>query len=100
MSWEVEQITITKNSKSTGEANVKLVDEDDKSASLYLNKLIIDLHNGKGPINIARHEGTPVFSGTVIDNIKEILLDIFQNDLSDMEPGLYKILPESIEKLG
>lgn len=95
--WIIESITINKYGNSTGEANVKLSDENGNS--LFLNKFIIDLHDGRGAIGIVKYQNTPVFSGPVVDNLKEMLHEIFQQSLKDYEIGLYKISEDNVEKL-
>ena len=87
--WDIDQIIIIKNGESTGEASVKLIDEE--KTALFLNKIQIDLSSGANAIGISKVAGTPVISGGAVDAIKEEILEVFQNDLRDAEPGMYRV---------
>ena len=95
--WDIEHIVVTKNSETTGEASVKLV--DDQETALFLNKIVIDLSNGASVIGIAKISGTPVISGSAVDVIKGEILEVFQNDLRDAEPGMYRVDADGVESI-
>ena len=85
----VNNITIYKTGPSTGEASVKLC-LGDEDTTLFVNKILIDLNDGSNPVLILKQSGTPIVSGTFIDQIKEVILDMFQVGLADEELGLFK----------
>lgn len=99
MCWSIDSFVINKLSDVKFEVNVKLITEDDPDASLFLNKIMVDMHDGRGPISIVKHEGVPVISGSVVDGVKDIIFEIIQDILSDLEPALYKITEDFVEKL-
>lgn len=100
MSWAIESISVQKESDFEGEASVRLVDDEDSRAVLFINKLIIDLHSGTNCVSIVKFQGTPVLGGQVIEDIKGIVLEVFQDLLSDQLPGLYEVNSSGeIEKL-
>jgi hypothetical protein len=100
MSWIIESLTIQKLTDYTGEASAKLVDEGNDKFVLFINKLIIDIHSGSSSINIVKFQGVNVVSGSVIDDLKKIILEVFQEDLRSYEDGLYEISYDGkIEKL-
>jgi hypothetical protein len=95
--WTMEHIVIVKNGDTTGEASVKLSDEE--GTALFLNKINIDLSNGANVIGIAKVNGTPVISGAAIDDIKAVILEAFQHDLCDSDPGIYRINDNGVESI-
>lgn len=100
MSWTIESINIQKESDFEGEASVRLVDDEDKSGILVINKLIIDLHSCTSSVSVVKFGGVPILSGQVIEDIKNIILEVFQEMLAEESLGLYEIDSEgNIEKL-
>jgi hypothetical protein len=100
MSWLVNSVTIQKLTDYTGEASVKLVDEEDDKFILFINKLIIDIQSGVNSVNIVKFQGVQVVSGPVIDDLKKIIMMIFQEGLNEYSEGLYEISYDGkIEKL-
>lgn len=84
----LDSCIIVKKGPNTGEASVRL---EIGEGMLNINKIMIDLNDGASPITILKSEGTPVVSGSFIDYLKEIILDVFQNALSDEDHGLFEI---------
>lgn len=95
--WLIDTITATVTGKGKGEVSVKLIDDED--SSLLLNKIIVDLSDGAEPVTIFRYQGTPIISGTFVDGLKDMILDIFQYDLSNSAIGMYQIGDNGITKL-
>lgn len=91
MSLQIKSITVLKESNNSGEAHVKLVSHDDNAFVLFLNKFIIDLNSGTDIISVVKYKGTNVFGGQIVEDIKDILKDVFTDTLQDKEPGLYII---------
>lgn len=91
----VEHMTIMKRG-SSGEASVKIVDEDGNP--LFLNKFIIDITDGANPVGIPKYQGVNVFSGPIVSKIEQQLLDIFTTKLDDYNSGIFKISKHGIEK--
>lgn len=94
--WAIDNITIQKTSLRAGEASVKF---DDEGSTLSINKIQVDLNDGANPVQILKSQGTPVVSGTVIDDIKDIILELFQGPLSDEPTGIFKCADGDIERL-
>jgi hypothetical protein len=90
-------MTIVKQSEYTGEASVKLVDEDD--TSLLLNKIIIDLTDGAEPVKIIKYEGVPLLSGSFIEGIKAYIIDTWQDELKGKGIGIFKVSSDGVEKV-
>jgi hypothetical protein len=97
MSFVINKIIIHKTGEYTGIASVKIVDESD--CSLMLNKIQIDLNNGEGPVCVLKHEGALLFSGDIVDTLKEMILDVFQGDLESCSPGIYEIYKNEIKQI-
>ena len=95
--WVIEIITTTVTGKGKGEVSVKLVDEE--GLALFLNKIIVDLSDGAAPVTIFKYQGTPIISGPFVDELKDMILDIFQDGLSDKGIGVYQISEDGIQKL-
>ncbi len=95
--WNIEHIVIVKDGDTSGEASVKLTDEE--GTALFLNKINIDLSSGANAIGIAKVGGTPVYSGAVIDDIKAMILEAFQHDLCDSSPGIYRVNEHGVESI-
>jgi hypothetical protein len=95
--WNIEHIVVVKSGDTSGEASVKLTDEE--GTALFLNKINIDLSSGANAIGIAKVNGTPVISGAAIDDIKAMILDAFQHDLCDSDPGIYRINDNGVESI-
>lgn len=95
--WEIEHMVVIKSGDTTGEASVKFIDEE--KTALFINKIQIDLSNGANVIGIPRVDGTPVVSGGAIDEIKTMILDVFQEDLCEREPGIYRIDQNGVESI-
>lgn len=95
--WLINTITATVTGKGKGEVSVKFV--DDEEVSLSLNRIVVDLSDGAEPVKIVKYEGTPVISGSLVDELKDQILDIFQDSLSDGAIGVYQINAEGIQKL-
>lgn len=94
MNLKLEKIIIVKKGL-TGEATVKY-------NLLSINKLIINLSSAVDTVAIAKYDGSPVVSGQLITEIKETILDFFQEALGEAPDGMYEIVPEleySINKL-
>ena len=92
----ISTITIIKNSDYEGIASVKLIDDD---FNLMLNKITIDTSNGAEPVQVLKHGSTPVISGTLVEDLKVQLLEIFQESLSNKEAGVYSIDESGVTKL-
>lgn len=95
----LETITIVKLDKNKGEASIKLVDEDDNTCVLILNKLIIDLTNGADPVTIYKCDGVPFITGSWIIAIKEHILNTWQEYFDSLENGIYIVTDEGINSL-
>jgi len=87
MSFIIKKIIISKTGESSGSASVKI--EDGPDIALVLNKFQIDLNSGEGPVSVLKHEGTMLFSGSLIDQLSDIIFELF-NSLSDEKPGMYE----------
>lgn len=87
MSWAVETVTVVKSGPQTGEASVKIVISN--GVSMSINKILIDLNDGSSPVTILQSGGTPICSGSLVDQLKELILELFQEGTRDGEPGLY-----------
>ena len=97
MPLQMNCIMLNKYDESTGTANVKMIDDDD--TVLFLNRFVIDLTDGSNPVSVLKAEGAPVYSGSIIDCIKNEILALFQEDLSDRKPGMYKVSKDGIEQV-
>lgn len=95
--WTIEHMIIVKDGDNTGTVSVKLVDEE--GSSIFLNKIGIDLSSGANAIGIAKVSGTPVISGGAVDEMKTMILEVFQESLSDKGPGIYKIDENGVESI-
>lgn len=95
MSLMLDKITITKN-KNKGVASISISDED--GVSLILNGFIIDITDGASPVSIITYNSSPIISGNVIDDIKNLILDIFES-LSEIEVGIFEYKDEEISQL-
>lgn len=94
--WIVESITIHKEGPSTGEAFVKIVDEEGND--LLLNKLTIDLTDGADPVKIIKFKKVPVIAGILVDQLKEMITGIFE-EMRELEPGMYVADRDGLSKL-
>lgn len=85
----IETIMIVKGGPTSGEASIQLR-LGDEGILLSINKIMIDLNDGSNPVYALTSTGTAVVSGPFMDQVKELILDMFQNGLSEDGPGLYK----------
>lgn len=95
--WTITCLTLVKKTNSTGEASVKLCDED--GTTLVLNKFIIDTSDGSEPVGIVKRDGVPVVTGQLADALKAEILELFQDVLKDQEPGIYQADADGIDKI-
>lgn len=86
MNLKLEKIIIIKKG-STGEVSVKY--------NLFsINKIIVDLNSAVDPVKITKYEGICVITGQLINDIKEQIIDVFQDVLADAPDGMYEGLLE------
>lgn len=67
-----------------------------------IKKIFVDLNKGIDAVSIIKFEGTPIVSGKLIEEIKEQILDFFQESMSEAPDGIYEVVPEmeySINKI-
>ena len=82
----LDRIVIVKKGL-TGEASVKY-------NNLSINKIIIDLNSPVNSIDIPRYDKSPIISGRLVEDLKEQILDFFQESLGDAPDGIYEFVEE------
>lgn len=97
MPFVINKIMISKTGENTGVASVKLVNED--GHSLTLNKFQIDLNSGDSPVSTLVHEGTSLFAGDVVDDLKDVIFEMFQTGLAGEKPGIFEIKKGQIKRI-
>lgn len=86
MNLKLEKIIIIKKGL-TGEASVKY--------NLFsINKLMIDLNSPVETVKTAKLDGSYVINGQLINDVKEQIVDFFQETLGDAPDGIYEFVPE------
>lgn len=94
MFLELKKILIAKNG-TTGSVSVEY--------NLFkINNISLDLTNGSNPVKLLSFENNEIITGELIKELKEKILDIFQEVLIDAEDAIYTIVyqrEEIISKL-
>ena len=94
MSFQMDKITVVKQTDLKGEATVSFIDEDNNI--LNINKIIIDLNDGSDPVKIIKYESVPICSGPIIDSAKQYILELFQEYFSELNIGVYLVDEDGI----
>lgn len=97
MPLTMKKIIINKTGSNAGSASIAL--EDELGMSLVLNKIQIDMNAADAPVKVLNHEGTQLFAGDLIDQMKDLLFNIFSSQLSEQNPGMYEVTKDGIKQL-
>ena len=86
MELKLEKIVIVKKGL-TGEVSVKY--------NLFsINKIAIDMNSAVDTFKVAKYENSPIVNGQLIEQLKEQVLDLFQEVLGDAPDGIYEVTTE------
>ena len=67
-----------------------------------INNISLDLTNGSNPVRLLSFEGNEIVTGELIKDLKEKILDVFQEVLVDAEDSIYSVTyskEEIVEKI-
>lgn len=81
-------VTFHKTSANTGTATLQFKDVNNEDA-IVINQIGIDLNDGANPISIQKLRGVPIVQGTLIEDAKGHVLDLFTAS-DDLGVGIYQ----------